>query len=461
MNFIFFLFFLMATFSWGNSNNKIATASRSQGPGDGGGGDTCNGKLIESFKTDITQLQEYKKYITPIIDKISPGVFKDVFTLRDLLEPNNKSWYLVECKLQDVPKSKKGLYLDSYQTAFQNDREVFVDLTSYSKMNPENKAKLLLHEMLMALYLTNNISTNDLCQLKSVQGKCIDDKLETQYATIKLGKRTDLKNIETVDLNAKAHQNIRALVDWTWSNKNYLTEASFTKKSLEYKYDNWFTSISRTPDPNPDEILDLSDVTRSFQKHELSKKNITFCGFDKELKKFKNKCDIKIKFERKKVEDQFSTVSISFEAKRSSDGKIFKFNIENTSLPSQAANIFRYNLSETESGASLRFIKDIPEIINGKLPSIGHLTQVLIVDFNKISKDELEIRSVSLKIHRWYSFEKTAAQKGNLKYMEVFGYNSLAVDLSEVFAFEINNIFSLSGVGSYFDSKRSIGYIPN
>ncbi len=457
----YFIFFILVL-----AQTVIANAKLTQGPGDGGGGDTCNNRPIESFKTDITTLPEYKQHIEPLLAKISPGIFKELFTLRDLLEPNNKNWYFVDCKLQDVPKSKKGLYMNSFQTAFQNDREIFVDASSYAKMTSENKAQLLLHEMLMALYLLNEINSLDICQLNSVRGKCHDDKIETQKATIKISRNkvsefasTDISVSEAkVLLDEAAHQNIRALVNWTWANRNQLTEKIFTKKALEYKFNNWFTSIELTPEGDAAEILDLADVARSFKKYHLLRKKLVHCSFDKQLRKFVEKCQVKLKFEHTKLDDEFSSVSISLVARKIRDRKDFKFEL-GTSLPSKEANIMRYNLSQSEAGVTLRFIMNPPRIVNGQLPAVGHLTKIVHIDFKKLSKDELSIRSVSLKTYRWYSFEKITSKKGNISVTEVAGYNSPAEDLSEIFGIESTDGFF--GVGHTYESKQPLGYIPN
>ncbi len=445
------------------AQTAFATAKLSQGPGDGGGGDTYNGKLIESFKTDITKLDEYKKHIEPILAKISPGrSVKEIFTLRDMIEPNNKRWFFVDCKLQDVPKAKKGLYMDSFQTAFQNGQEVFVDANSYAKMDSENRAQLLLHEMLMGLYLKNSISTFELCKLESVRGKCRDGKLETLSATILLTthKKETLVAAEKVILDETAHQNIRALVDWTWSNRRQLTEKSFTKKAYDFKFSNWFTEIAMTPNGSASEMLDLADVVRGFKKYSLAKKNLVECGFSKQDKKFKEKCEIKLNFERVKIDNEFSTVTLRFSGKRISDGKQFLFEIGKVSLPSKEANVLRHNLTETESGATLRFIKDSPSITKGKLPAVGHLTEILSVNFVNESTDELSLSSVSLDTYRWYSFEKIMSKKGNINFTEVVGYNSPANELSEVFSAgtEADKNF---GVGRSYERKQAIGYLPD
>jgi hypothetical protein len=119
-------------------------------PSDGGGGDTCNGKMIESYRVDITALEEYKTYIQPILNKLTVNDEKGESSPFDL-SANLKNWYLIDCKLQDLPRERKGLYLETYQTAIHTSREIFIDSKSYNKMSPEEKSKLLLHEMIMGL----------------------------------------------------------------------------------------------------------------------------------------------------------------------------------------------------------------------------------------------------------------------------------------------------------------------
>ena len=52
------------------ASTKVAGRTTIDGPSDGGGGDTCNGKMIESFRVDITELAEYKDYVQPIMKKL-------------------------------------------------------------------------------------------------------------------------------------------------------------------------------------------------------------------------------------------------------------------------------------------------------------------------------------------------------------------------------------------------------
>ena len=86
------------------------------GPSDGGGGDTCNNKMIESYKVDIMSQPEFVEFLFPILQKISPENKSEDDSSGSpfLMSPHMKTWYLIDCKLQDIPKERKGLYLETY-----------------------------------------------------------------------------------------------------------------------------------------------------------------------------------------------------------------------------------------------------------------------------------------------------------------------------------------------------------
>ena len=148
-------------------SSPAVVKSTMQGPSDGGGGDTCNGKMIESFKIDISTLDEFKEFIQPILDKVTVKQEDKKNGTPFLLTPGFKNWYLIDCKLQDIPKERKGLYLETYQTAIHTSREIFIDSTSYNQMQKEEKAKLLLHEMIMSYYLMKYLSLQDICKMSN------------------------------------------------------------------------------------------------------------------------------------------------------------------------------------------------------------------------------------------------------------------------------------------------------
>src|SRR5687767_13666516 len=113
------LFSLGLTFLLGCQQNgqprpaAIAQNQTAQGPSDGGGGDTCNGKMIESYAVNVTELPEFKASVQPILDRLvsRDGVLKNSLPFH--LTPKIKNWYFVDCKLQEISRERKGLYFET------------------------------------------------------------------------------------------------------------------------------------------------------------------------------------------------------------------------------------------------------------------------------------------------------------------------------------------------------------
>ncbi len=420
--FYFILIVLMASSCQQNAvkNETVDIAAHSQGPGDGGGGDTCNGKLIESYKLDIRTLPEYKKHITPLINRISPLQKNETyFTFRDLISPTNKTWYLIDCKLDILSKHRKGLYLDTDQTAIQTKKEIFIDARQFQKLNTENKAKLLLHELLMGVYMTNEFSYTDICNLDEVKAKCINSRLYTSDNFF----MPDSHNPERVlpSLTANDHQNIRALTAWVWGEKTKVLPKTFAAKMSQYGFDNLFTAFE-------DEVefsLPTEAILRMFKKyrHTALPSN---CQFNETTFKSTSKCEVSMTATSKKMDSEdrgsIEIISVVFKAKRLNDGKIFEHTM-NTSFKSGKIELNKFKIEDSTPFAMLIFSGNSPFIKGGVVPKEGHRSQRLSVLLNMKNDQYPEIEFIKLSSFAWYSFEEKPTEKNGKKYIEVYGYS--------------------------------------
>ncbi len=411
-------------------NETVEIAAVVQGPGDGGGGDTCNGKLIESYKLDIRTLPEYKKHIAPLINKISPLQKNEkYFTFRDLISSTNKTWYLIDCKLDILAKHRKGLYLDTDQTALQTKKEIFIDAKQYQKLNTENKAKLLLHELLMGVYMTNEFSFSDICNLNEVKAKCINSRLYTSDNFFMPDSQTPKRSLPA--LTADDHQNIRALTVWLWIERTNVLPKTFSAKMSQYGFFNLFTAFE-------DEVefsLPVEAILRMFKKYRHTALP-TNCQFDETTFKSTSKCEVSMTATSKKMdsEDRGSVeiISVVLKARRLSDGKIFEHTM-NSSFESGKIELNKFKIEDSTPFAMLIFSGNSPFIKGGVVPKEGHRSQRLTVLLNMKNDQYPEIELIKLSSFAWYSFEEKPVEKNGKKYNEVYGYSDHGPEGSETF----------------------------
>lgn len=117
---------------------------------DGGGGNGINGKPIESYRVNIRELPEYKKFVEPLMVFLgyswSDPLYARLNTVID------KNWYFVPVPLDQVPETVLGAPFRTDQIAVQNLREVYVNIQNYGS-DEVAKADLIFHELAMGLRL--------------------------------------------------------------------------------------------------------------------------------------------------------------------------------------------------------------------------------------------------------------------------------------------------------------------
>ena len=399
---------------------SVDIAALSQGPGDGGGGDTCNGKLIESYKLDIRTLPEYKKHITPLINRISPLQKNEkYFAFRDLISPTNKTWYLIDCKLDILAKHRKGLYLDTDQTAIQTKKEIFIDAKQFQNLNTDNKAKLLLHELLMGVYMTNEFSYADICNLNEAKAKCINSRLYTSENSFMPESSSPERVLPALTEND--HQNIRALTAWLWSEKTKVLPKTFAAKMSQYGFSNLFTAFE-------DEVefsLPTEAILRMFKKyrHAALPSN---CQFNETTFKSTSKCEVSLTATSKQMETEnrgsVDIITVVFKAKRLTDGKIFEHTM-NGSFASGKIDLNKFKIQDSTPFAMLIFSGNSPIIKSGIVPKEGHRSQHLSFLLNMKNDQYPEIELIKLSSYAWYSFEEKPAEKNGKENTQVYGYS--------------------------------------
>jgi len=114
---------------------------------DGGGGNTLNGKPIESYVGDVTKYASYKKMIVPLLEKIDRKVPNFSGEMKRTI--TDKIWYFVPVRLNRLPNKITGIQFPSDQTIVQTEKAVWVDKVRFDALVEREQGILELHELVM------------------------------------------------------------------------------------------------------------------------------------------------------------------------------------------------------------------------------------------------------------------------------------------------------------------------
>lgn len=400
---------------------RVQSRDTYQGPSDGGGGDTCSGKLIESYRVDITELDEYKEVVQPILDKLVSKDDKKT-TSPFLFSPKMKNWYIIDCKLQDIPKERKGLFLESYQAAIHTSREVFIDSAAYASMPKEEKGKLLLHEMVMGYYLMKYLSIADMCKITS---SCSSDVLVA--SNWKMYRPEPYRPLDGED-----HQKIRSVTAWLLAQKDALTIENFAKILEAHDFDKRF----KTMDSKSEEIaVDPQVIVRMFKKYQWTQAFPKFCHFDSVTNLSSSNCKTSVEAD---IRDYMVSparplkqIYVKLTIVRESDQKTFE---QEFSYPLMTSDQ-KLTLYSSQFGP---VVKATPMALMANWPNMPNVTaveglksQMLFLMLNFADRENPELFQMIYNTHVWYSFEEEITVVDGMKYKNLYGYSSLLDTESE------------------------------
>ncbi|MEO0337569.1 MAG: hypothetical protein AAF202_14330, partial [Pseudomonadota bacterium] len=138
------------------------------GTGDGGGGNTCQGKPFESYSLDVEEHVAFKDHIAPMLSEMGEGsLIRQVMTHALL----TKSWFLMPCEFNKLSAEKIGTLSKNEQGALQSMEEVWLSKPALedkygNKIYEDSNldfAKLIVHEMLMSIRLLKFESDKNKC----------------------------------------------------------------------------------------------------------------------------------------------------------------------------------------------------------------------------------------------------------------------------------------------------------
>lgn len=389
----------------------LSANERYQGPSDGGGGDTCNGRVIESFRVDITELPEYKEFVAPVVEKTFP---KDTKFANSpfLFSAKMKNWYIIDCKLQDIPKESKGLYLESFQTAIHTSREIFIDSASYSAMSKEERGRLLLHEMVMSFYLMKFSSIDDLCKISA---NCTPDVLI-------LSKWKIYRPEPYRPLDAEDHQKIRSVTAWLFAQNESLDFNKFNTMLARNDFDKRFTMVGGGKSETTE--IDPQVLVRMFKKYNWSQTYPKFCSFDPATNLSQGACHTEISSAIKKHGEKYDGFFVKIKITREKDAKILEDEfvyplLKEDKKISMTTNRFGSVLNASVFGLTSNWPNS-----PGVTLEEGMHSRMLLLMLDFTNKEDPEIFQILYTTLVWYAFEDEIVERNGAKYKETYGYTT-------------------------------------
>ena len=212
----------------------------------GGGGNTIDGKPVEDFAKSIDSLPEFRQYILPLLKRLSREP-ADVLLVYLRWAASTKPWYFIPKKLESLSQSQTGLPFHSDQTARNTKDSVYIHEPSYAELSPKNRAKLLMHEMVMsARFLMKQTPQAQCLALSRAQdlSTCKDAEI------LKLGVDTATSEADRETLTASEHERVRLMTNYLLDEKQDITgpkvTAMRTRLGFHYPWDSMISTLKAT-----------------------------------------------------------------------------------------------------------------------------------------------------------------------------------------------------------------------
>ena len=227
------LILIILTISVLGCGRKLTSAPRvEKGTGDGGGGNTCQGRPIESYFFDVKATPAFKTYIGPLYSELQKSN-SDVYRLfKYTIE--SKNWFLIPCELTKLPDDRIGSAVLTEQAALQTFAEVWFHRPLVESMNSKDQALLFLHEIFMGIRLLKWESPFNQCKSFAPSINYCKD-----LGNSPLGTPKDLTPEDYADIRKSAADLLKSPIpkdirDW----ENFMGERNFSfgdKTFLKYQ----------------------------------------------------------------------------------------------------------------------------------------------------------------------------------------------------------------------------------
>lgn len=198
----------------------------------GGGGNGIDGRAIESYRKNIESLPEYQRHVLPILRVLAEGR-PDVMLAYLIWTARQKAWYFIPRELPVLSKDQTRLDFPSDQEALHFDHEILVDSQIYDQKSPQEKAFLLLHEMVMGARLLMKQSPLVQCQELSIHTQidlCKDPEI------MKIATNQNLSESERHILNGKEHEEVRTMTTFLLDGQQNLSGSNVSAARLRLDF---------------------------------------------------------------------------------------------------------------------------------------------------------------------------------------------------------------------------------
>ncbi|MES2769579.1 MAG: hypothetical protein V4596_10590 [Bdellovibrionota bacterium] len=224
--------------------SQNASGSNPSGTIDGGGGNSFKDKMFESYIVKPKDLSGYEilepllKSLRKILNEDSLDFTETGFPYYQLVNSVlEKSWYLVPTDLQTIANEKIGVPLSqgTIQVAFQTFDAVWINEKAFEKMVPEEKAKLILHEIVMGLKILKFESDAKFNQIFGVIGYKAEDEaiVHPERLTLKITAE-DVSQVRTV---TRKFWELLNFVDQKSNFKNGFNKKDFAAIMEEFNFE--------------------------------------------------------------------------------------------------------------------------------------------------------------------------------------------------------------------------------
>lgn len=204
---------------------STSTYALASGGMEGGGGNSYNGRPLESYIGDITKTTAYTKKIAPLFTSFKQNDNRSMFNV--LTSGLRKSWFFIPGKLDTLPQERIGSAVPTEQIALQNFKEVWLDTSLFNSMSVDDQGRLILHEMLMGLRLLKLNSRYEQCLALGGPGAICDNN--------------DKRSLTPRDLTPGDYADIRSAVHEIWTGKYEQADAETWQDLLaRYNFSNSF-----------------------------------------------------------------------------------------------------------------------------------------------------------------------------------------------------------------------------
>lgn len=165
----------------------------SKGTGDSGGGNSYQGRPLESYVRDPQSIPSFQDKVSPVLAALKAN-HQDLYRMF-MTMLTRKTWYFVPGPLNQLPAKKIGSVVPTDQVALQDFETVWIDTNIFDPMKYEDQAILFVHEILMGIRILRFESMKNQCLAFAPQAElCIGGREE------RLGVPSDLVESDYNDI---------------------------------------------------------------------------------------------------------------------------------------------------------------------------------------------------------------------------------------------------------------------